>query len=87
MTITIPVRTLPALPAAPRGQPLGRLQKVLGARARDRPTALREFLDHLGTGSYHDGKPTTALLREVYVRCTDGNVRDLGLRELREQVD
>ena len=65
-------------------QSLGRLQESSATVRCCRPTAVREFLDELASGSYKDGKPTTALLREVYVRCSDASARDLGLRELRE---
>lgn len=68
-------------------QPLGLLQKNAGIMIVDRPRAVRRFLDRLVSGEYRDGKRSTGLLRDFYVRCTDVKARDLGLRSLHAQLE
>jgi predicted metalloendopeptidase len=69
------------------GYPLGRLQQQTAKVRSCRPVALRAFFDQLVAGTYQDGNQTTALLRDLYLRCTDEKARNAGLRAVSEQVD
>ena len=58
-----------------------------GDHARDRPPAVRDFLDRLAASPHPNVKGSSAILGEFYHRCINPKARDLGLRELHQQVD
>ena len=68
-------------------EPLGILQRNSGIMVWDKAPAVRDFLDRLVSGTYDDGKRSTGVLREFHARCTDAKARDLGLPEVRGQLD
>ena len=66
--------------------PPGRLQREAAA-LRNRGPTLRRFLEELGERQHADLSKSTAVVRDVYNRCKDPGARELGLQEIRRELD
>jgi putative endopeptidase len=51
-----------------------------------RTAAVWRFLDELAAGKHQDGRPGTALLKDLYARCKDSRAREAGLDDLRRDL-
>ena len=51
-----------------------------------RTAAIWRFLDELAAGKHQDGRPGTALLKDLYTRCKDSHARQAGLDDLRGEL-
>ena len=64
----------------------GRLQRTAEAMG-NRQAALQTFLEELGQSRHDDGTRSTAIVREFYTRCQDTKARELGIGEVRRELD
>jgi endothelin-converting enzyme/putative endopeptidase len=51
-----------------------------------RTASIWRFLDELAAGKHQDGKPGTAVLKELYTRCKNPRAREAGLDDLRGEM-